>query len=545
MADETAWDVETDVVVLGSGGAALVAAITAHDFGAEALILEKSGMVGGTTAMSGGMLWIPGNHHQLEAGDTDSWDDVVTYLDAMAPGTIDADALAGFLEGGPEMVQFLADHTPVRLHQYPHFPDYQSYAPGAKEHGSRSLDNDVFPFEQLGPWATRVNPPKMGAPPRVSMVEAMYCQMDPQVLAERERTDSRGSGQALVGALLKGILDREIPIHFEKRARKLCKEGSRITGVIAEQEDGRSFRVKARKGVVIATGGFEWNPDLVATFIRGPLTGPVSVPENEGDGLLMAMEVGARLGNMSTAWWMPSVLETKAQHRNAKPNYLLAAGTERVRPGGILVNRSGKRFVNEAINYNALGRSLHNFDPATHDYPNLPYWLIFDHRYRETYPVFTARPGQDLPPFVMQAETLRGLAELIGVDGATLEATVERFNGFARKGHDDDFGRGDQTYEVFWGDRSHSGTARTLGELNRPPFYAVRMEAGALGTSGGPKTNGRGQVLDWNNDPIEGLYAAGNVMSAVTSIVYGGAGGTLGPALTFGFLAGRHAAAGL
>lgn len=546
MVDSSSWDLEADVVVLGSGGAALTAAVAAHDFGAgEVVVLEKSGMVGGTTAMSGGMLWIPNNRHQIAAGDTDSWDDRVAYLDALAPpGLLDPDTLAAFLEAGPEMVEFLEDKTPVRLHQYPHFPDYQSYAPGAKAHGSRSLDNDVFSFAQLGSWATRINPTKMGLPPRKSMVESMYGgDMDPGLLAEREKSDCRGMGQALIGALLKAVLDRRIPIHFEKRARRLCKEDSRVIGVIADQGGGE-FRVRARKGVVIATGGFEWNKDLVNTFLRGPLTGPVSVPENEGDGLLMAMDAGARLGNMSNAWWMMSTLESRAQHRDARPNYLLCSG-ERTCPGSIMVNRAGRRFVNEAANYNALGYALHNFDANTHDFPNLPYWLVFDQHHKDRYPVFTSAPGKEAPSWFMRADTIESLAGLIGVDADALEDTVARFNDLVRKGHDDDFRRGDNTYDNFWGDPSFEPPFRTLGLLDQPPFYAVRMEAGALGTNGGPKTNGKAQVLDWNNDPIEGLYAAGNVMSAVTTMVYGGAGGTLGPGMTFGFIAGRHAAAGI
>lgn len=545
MAGNSRWDLAADVVVLGSGGAALTAAVAAHEFGAgEVVVLEKSGMVGGTTAMSGGMLWIPNNRHQIAAGDTDSWDDLVAYFDACAPaGLLDPDTLAAFLEAGPEMVEFLEDKTPVRLHTYPRFPDYQSYAPGAKPHGSRSLDNDVFPFATLGSWATRVNPTKMGLPPRMSMVESMYGgDLDPSP-EEREKSDCRGMGQALIGALLKAVLDRKIPIHFEKRARQLCKEDSRVIGVIAEQNGGE-FRVRARKGVVIATGGFEWNQDLVNTFLRGPLIGPVSVPENEGDGLLMAIEAGARLGNMANAWWMMSTLESKAQHRNAKPNYVLCS-SERTCPGSIMVNRAGKRFVNEAANYNALGMALHNFDANTHGYPNLPYWLIFDQRHKDRYPVFNVAAGKEAPSWFLRADTIEALAGVIGVDGKTLKETVVRFNGMVRKGHDDDFQRGDNTYDNFWGDPAFEPPMRTLGVLDQPPFYAVALQPGALGTNGGPKTNGKAQVLDWNNVPIEGLYAAGNVMSAVTTIVYGGAGGTLGPGLTFGFVAGRHAAAGI
>ncbi len=536
------WDREVDVVVLGSGGAAMTAAISAHDFGAkDVVILEKTGMVGGTTAMSGGMLWIPNNHHQHEAGYEDSDEEVVTYLDALAPDGLDPETLWAFMQNGPEMLRYLADKTPVRLRAFNDFPDYQPYAPGAKPDGGRSLDNEAFSFETLGKWAARVNPSKMAYPLRGSLMEATQGTLDEATLAERERGDYRGLGQALAGSLFKAVLDRNIPVEFEKRARKLVKDGDRVIGVIAEDSSGKDFKVRARRGVVIATGGFEWNETLVKAFVRGPLTGPVSVPENEGDGLLMAIEAGAQLGNMQNAYWMQSVLEMKPQHRNAKPNYLLGSD-ERARPGAILVNRAGKRFVNESANYNALGKSLHAFDAGTHTYSNLPYWLIIDQRNKNKYHNFSSGPGAPPPSYMMQADTLEELAEKAGIDPAGLVATVERFNTMVRNGHDDDFNRGDNTYDNFymWGDMDFEPPYRTLGVIDQGPFYAVKMEAGALGTAGGPKTNADAQVVDWSGNPIPGLYAAGNAMAAVLGDIYGGAGGTLGPGMTFGYIAGRH-----
>ena len=542
MTDDLNWHREADVVVLGSGGAALTAAIAAYDFGAQdVVILEKSGMVGGTTAMSGGMLWIPNNLYQQEAGIEDSDDDVVAYLDALAPGALDPDTLGAFLERGPEMIRYFAEKTPVRFHAYADFPDYQPYLPGAKAEGGRSLDNEAFSFEQLGKWAARVNPTKMAYPVRGSLMEAINGTLDEATLAEREAHDYRGLGQALIGALFKAVLDRDIPIEFEKRARKLVKAGDRVIGVIAEDADGRDFRVRARRGVVIATGGFEWNEALVRAFLRGPLTGPVSVPENEGDGLVMAIEAGAQLGNMQNAFWQQSVLEFKPQHRAAKPNYLLGSD-ERARPGAILVNRAGKRFVNEAANYNAMGKALHAFDAGTHSYANLPYWLIIDQRYKDKYPTFTSPPGGPIPPYMIQADTLEELAEKAGIDPQGLATTVARFNQMVRNGHDDDFNRGDNSYDNFymWGDPAFDPPYRTLGLIDQGPYYAVKMESGALGTCGGPKTNGEAQVLDWSGNPIPGLYAAGNAMAAVLGEAYGGAGGTLGPGMTFGYIAGKH-----
>lgn len=536
------WDREADVVVLGSGGAAMTATIAAHDFGAkDVVILEKTGMVGGTTAMSGGMLWIPNNHLQHEVGITDSDEEIVAYLDSLSAGSLDPETLWAFMQNGPEMVRYLADRTPVRLRAFADFPDYQPYSPGAKPDGGRSLDNEAFCFERLGKWASRVNPSKMAYPLRGSLIEAVHGTLDEATLTDREARDFRGLGQALAGALFMAVIDRDIPVEFEKRARKLVKDGDRVVGVIAQDASGKDYRVRARRGVVIATGGFEWNDELVQTFLRGPMTGPVSVPENEGDGLLMAIEAGAKLGNMQNAFWMQSVLEMKPQHRAAKPNYLLGSD-ERARPGAILVNRKGKRFVNEAANYNAVGKALHAFEAGTHSYVNLPYWLIIDQRYKNKYYTFNSPPGAPAPAYMLQADTLEALAGMAGIDPQGLVSEVSRFNAMVCNGHDDDFNRGDCTYDNFymWGDPEFDPPFRTLGVIDQGPFYAVKMEAGALGTAGGPKTNADGQVVDWNGNPIPGLFAAGNAMAAVLGEIYGGAGGTLGPGLTFGYIAGKH-----
>lgn len=536
------WDLTVDVAVLGSGGAALVSALAAHDYGADGVVvLEKSGMVGGTTAMSGGMLWIPLNHHAQELGIEDSRDDVIAYLDSLAPGQLEADALTGFLDSGPEMIRYLADRTPVRLKLFWDFPDYQPNAIGAAKHGGRSLDNEVYPFEELGSAATRVNPPKTGVPKLLSRIEDRHGGVTAEMLEDRKRRDCRGQGQALIGSLYRGILDRDIPVLFDTRAKQLITDDGLVVGVIAEQERG-TLRIRARKGVVIATGGFEWNKQLVQTFLRGPMTAPVSVPECEGDGLRMAMDVGASLGNMANAWWMVSTKESsETRDRSTRANYLLCQA-ERTAPGSIMVNRAGKRFCNEAVNYNALGFALHNFDADAYEFPNLPYWLIFNEAYIAKYRMFTSRPGEPAPAWAVKADTLEELGAKVGINGPAMADTVERFNEMVRAGHDDDFGRGDSTYDNFAGDPTLPAPYSTLGVLEGGPYYAIEMEAGVNGTCGGPRMNGEAQVLDWNDRPIEGLYIASNAMSSVTAGVYGGAGGTIGPGMTFGFIAGRHAA---
>ena len=538
----TEFDLEVDVVVLGTGGGGLTAALAAHDFGAgEVLILEKFGMIGGTSAMSGGMLWIPLNDQQEDHGVEDSFDEVVAYIDGLADeGHLEAETLGAFIEEGPEMLRWFEEKTPVRLRLFDGFPDYQSWAEGAKEYGSRSLDNEVFPFAELGSWAKWVNPPKTGWPRRTSMIEDYYTpDLGEEVMADREARDCRGQGQALIGSLLKGVLDRNIPLHRESRARHLITDGGRVVGVVTE-EGGKTVRIGARKGVIIATGGFEWNEKLVHSFLRGPMTGPVSVPECEGDGLLMAMEVGASLGNMGKSWWLQSSMELAA-HGRGKANYLIG-NSERTRPRSILVNRDAKRFVNEAANYNAIGPVLFNWDANRHDYINLPFWIIVDQTYVDTYRFFNTTQSGVAPPWAVSGETIEELGTRIGLDGAVLTQTVARFNADVRNGRDTEFGRGDNTYDNFWGDRNYEGAFRTLGVIDTAPFYAVKMESGVLGTCGGPRPNADAQVIDWDDKPIEGLYVCSNAMSSPTAGVYGGAGGTLGPGMTFGFIAGRHAA---
>jgi 3-oxosteroid 1-dehydrogenase len=419
------------------------------------------------------------------------------------------------------------------------FPDYHPEHPGGKPGGGRSLDPGLFPFPVLGPWADKVARPTRN--PHLTLTEMPLGGgdgfLDPEVLADRRERDVRGCGQALVGALLKACLDRGIEPRLRTRAVELVVADGEVRGVVVEGPDGTST-ITARGGVVLATGGFEWDEELVRTFLRGPMTSPASIPTNTGDGLRMAMRVGAELGNMREAWWVPT-LQLPGQELYGKPAAYLVL-RERTLPRSILVNRSGRRFANEAANYNALGGAFHQFDPSRFEYANLPCWLVFDQGYVDRYGVAGGRPGV-VPPFVQSSPTIEGLAEQLGVPAGELAATVARWNELVAKGHDDDFGRGDSAYDGWSGDRSQPGRAATLGPLDQPPFHAVEVHSGTLGTKGGPRTDADARVLGAGGTPIAGLYAAGNAMAAVTGMVYGGAGGTLGPAITFGVLAGRHA----
>lgn len=541
MALPERWDLEVDVAVLGSGASATTAAILASDNGAEVALLERAETVGGTTALSGGVLWLPNNHHMAEAGIADSREDALAYLQSLSLDVMDPELVATFVDTGPEMLRYMEENTPVSLHVFEGYPDYHPENPGGKPGGGRSLDNDLFPFEELGPWAGRVN-----HQPDAVFIPATMLELDtvglgaiaPETLEARRARDMRSTGQALAGSLIKGCLDREIPLHTATRARELILDGSdAVVGVRAERE-GEDYLVKARKAVVIASGGFEWNRELIKAFLRGPMTAPTSTPENEGDGLLMAMGAGAALGNMSEAWWIPAIHVPGDEMRGQTFARLILA--ERTWPRSIIVNRTGRRFMNEAGNYNAVGHAFHTFDPNTFEFSNLPAWLIVDSAYEA--PIARHRVGPDAPDWIRRAGTLAGLAAEIDVDAAGLEETVARFNEGVARGEDPEFRRGVSAYDSYNGDRRMEAPFTTLGPIDTPPYYAAEIESGALGTKGGPQTNTRAQVLRATGGVIPGLYAAGNAMAGATAMVYGGAGGTLGPGMTFAYIAGINAA---
>ena len=352
--------------------------------------------------------------------------------------------------------------------------------------------------------------------------------------------NERGFGQAMIGRLLKACLDRGIEPLLNVETKRLVKDGERIIGMEGER-DGEPFQLTARSGVIITTGGFEWDEDKRQAFLRGPMDAPASPPTARGEGLSLAMESGAKLGNMTQAWWAPTLTVPDAPWPEGQAKALPVL-IERTVPHSLMVNRAGKRFCNEAANYSALAGAFHQFDPQSYDYPNLPAWLVFDEDYVERYPIGPRLPGQPVPDWVTRADTLVELARTLGIPADGLVQTVARFNSHCEAGRDPDFERGTSAYDHFYGDRSREGTAVTLGKIERGPFYAVEIRMGLLGTNGGARTDGKARILGHDGEPIAGLYGAGNAIACPTGGIYAGAGGTLGPALTFGYIAGRSAA---
>lgn len=527
-----------DVVVLGSGAAGLVAACAASDAGASVAVVEKADRVGGTTARSGGVVWLPDNPIARAAGVQDSRQAAMAYLDSLSNGMILRELAEAFVDGVEPTVRWIEDATPLRLQLVAGYPDYHPEHPGGLPGGGRSVEPRLFSLRELGPWADRVAGEPRRTVNRESPLGGGTGVLAPEVQAKREADAIEGGGRSLAAQLLLGCLHRSVAVLTRTRALRLVTEDGTVRGVEVEgDDDARRLRAGA---VVIATGGFEQDPELVRDFLRGPMSLPPGAPTNTGDGLRMAMRVGAALGNMREAWWVP-VVELPGERPDGGHHVQLLL-RERTLPRSIMVDRRGRRFTNEAVNYNALGCALHEMDPESLSYARQPAWLVLDHGFVERYGGFGA-PAGSVPDWLARAADLPGLAALIGVPADALVATVERFNGLVDAGRDTDFGRGDSAYDWWCGDRDvPPGRASTLGRLDTGPYYAVEVVSSCLGTKGGPRTTAEGAVLDVDGHVVPGLFAAGNAMAGPTGMVYGGAGGTLGPAIVFGRLAGLAAA---
>ena len=533
---------DPDVIVLGCGPAGMTAALAAHDAGAKVTILERSDRIGGTGAVSGGVIWVADNPRQRAAGMSDSREEALSYFRALDHGDLVDDTLEAFVDTGPEALAFLEGAGALKVALLEGYPDYYLDRPGAKPEGGRALDHDLFALGELGDWAERITAIEEMKPMmlRETPLGGGSGVVPPEELQRRIANGERGFGQAMVGRLLKACLDRGIEPQLGVEVTRLVKERGRVIGVAGVRGD-ESFALSAHAGVIIATGGFEWDEEMRQAFLRGPMDAPASPPTAHGGGLKLAMSTGAKLGNMTQGWWAPTLVIPDNPwpdgEQRAAPVLI-----ERTVPHSLMVNREGKRFCNEAANYSALAGAFHQFDPQSYDYPNLPAWLIFDENYVERYPIGPRLPGQPVPDWVMRAESLEELAEQLGLPAEALGETVERFNAHAEAGHDPDFERGTSAYDHFYGDRSREGTAVTLGTVERAPFYAVEIRMGLLGTNGGPRTDGSARILGHDGEAIPGLFGAGNAIACPTGGIYAGAGGTLGPALTFGYIAGRTAA---
>lgn len=530
---------EYDVVVIGSGAAGLSAALAAGSRGSRVLVLEKSGLIGGTTAMSGGGIWIPCHHRQAEIGATDSREEALDYIRAVAPEgwrDVEEPLWAAFVDHAPQMLSFVEDQTPLRF--TPSFePDPYVEAPGGKPFG-RMLSPRPLAARSIGTWRKRIRGPMFS--PWLNYEELidnhfyarakrLLLRFGPRMIF-RMATGRRVMGNALAVGLLRGCLDNGCEVWAEAPACRLIVSDGRVTGVETTRH-GELLQVQARKGVVLASGGFEWNTDMMAEYFPGPVEWTGSPATNTGDGQRMAAEVGARLDRMDQALIFGTTVKPYEGRERGAPagDYYL--------PHSMVVNRHGRRFVNEKeMN---VGLAFDERDPDTGEPLHLPAWRIYDSQFAARYPLALPKTS-DLATRYSDS-TLEGLARQIGVDPDGLVETAERFSRFARAGKDEDFGRG----ETYW-DRHRMADpdnepSPTLGTIEKPPFYAYPFKASFLGTKGGPRTDARGRVVNHQGKVIPGLYAAGNVMANPFGSKAVGAGTTLGPCLTWGYICGLDA----
>ena len=528
-----------DVVVLGSGAGALTAAATAARAGKSVVVLEKASLLGGTSAVSGGMLWIAANHHAREAGFEDSTDTALDYVRAVSRGRGREELLAAAVTHGDTMLSFVERELGVRFLYLDNFPDYRQDLPGSVD-GGRTIEPQLANIvELLGDLGEHVRSDGR-APFTMQEYEnwGAFTRFPWDELGARAESGLVAKGRALVAMLLAAAVREGAHVAVEARGERLLRDdgpahdAGRVTGVVLATGE----EVAAREAVVIGTGGFEWDRSLADSMLASRLYTMCSPPTNEGDGLRMAQRIGAQTRGTREAWWAP--MSITGDTRDGKPIGTLLR-FERQGPGSIMVNRHGKRFANESQNYNDLARCLQSWDSPNNTTLNTPAYVVFDEAYLERYGILSHRAGEPTPQYLAEGATLAELAGTIGVPAGNLVATVERFNAFARKGEDPDFHRGETAYDRYWGDGGNTWPNPSLAPLERGPFYAMEVVNGAFGTNGGIATDGSARVLDVDGAPIPGLYAVGNATESAYAAGYPGAGATLGPLMTMGYLAGR------
>ena len=543
------WDHEVDFLVVGSGAGGFTGALAAADSGLRTLIIEKAGVYGGSTALSGGGVWIPNNPELLREGLGDSRDDVRKYLDAVVGERVPTRNRDAFIDQGPRMLEFLETSSRhLRFQWCTGYSDYHPEKTGGRAAG-RSIEPLPVNLKELGEDEALLRPAALATPPGLFITSKDFVQLNMVMRTGKARltalrTGARAVkalllrrhmdtlGRALIARLRLACKDAGIPVWLNTPMLGLVTEDGTVVGVRARSA-GRDVLIRAARGVLLATGGFEYNEEMRKRHLPdgGRDNFSAASADNTGDGIIAGESVGAAVDLMDDAWWMPSF------RRPDGINQVLVA--ERSIPRSIIVDQQGKRFANEASPYVTF---VHDQLAGGHE----PAWFVFDAKAKRRYVIGGLMPGQKFPKdwldtgLVCKADTIAALAEKIGVPAASLAATVARYNGFARMGNDDDFGRGTSAYDNYYGDPTLP--CPTLDVVDAGPYYALRIRVGDLGTKGGLVYNEHAQVLRTDGSVIDGLYATGNTSAAVMGNDYAGAGATIGPAMTFGYVGARHAA---
>ncbi len=557
------WDKSVDLLIAGSGGGGMVAALAALDSGIEPLVVEKQALIGGATGMSGGMVWLPNNPLMVAEGIPDSHEDGLAYFDDVV-GDIGAasspERREMFLTAGYEMIDFLLGKG-VRLVRCPGYTDYYPNHKGGNAAG-RSVEGIPYDAAPLGDWSGKLQTMdknwNRGFVVKTSELRSVqYFNRSPRALAVAMKVFLRTwaarirrrkiltNGASLIGQILTVLIDfagepalglgGEPPVWMDTAMDDLIVENGRVVGARVTR-DGTPLNVQARKGVLLAAGGFSRNAEMRRRYSGdqpNEAKWSISNPGDTGEVLQTAMRLGAKTDLLDEAWWFPTVFVADPRAR--------ALGSGRQRPGAIYVDGRGRRFCNESNSYVEVGKAM---------YANkaVPCWQVFDEGYVRRYvsganPLRKRRLPEDVieTGAVVRGNTLADLARQIDVPAEALEQTVKRFNEFAAKGQDPDFGRGQSAYNICLGDPGYRPNA-AVGPLERAPYYATRVFPADVGTCGGVITNEHAQVLDENDCVIDGLYATGNITATVMGRTYLGAGGSIANTMVFGYVAARHAA---
>jgi len=544
----TSWTEEVDFVVIGSGAGSFCAGLALRDLGKSVLVLEKTELVGGSTAMSGGVLWVPNHPLQARAGVPDSPEQARAYLDAAVgdnggPGSSPARRDA-FLKTGPQLISYLEGKgMPFRRSEG--WSDYYDELPGGSARG-RSLSMELFDTRELGEWAGRLRGGGRNMPIRWPETRLlMLAKRTPAGVFAAIRLAARiaimklrgqklvGMGTAIQGRMLKAALAAGVDVRPNSPVTSLVEEGGRVVGVTVDH-DGAALKIRARLGVLINAGGFARNAEMRKQY--GPQPSSTewthSNPGETGEALRYAMDLGAATDQLDQAVW----LVTSLPPGGGRDFHVFDIS----KPHIILVDGQGRRFTNESGSYMENGQQMYRNHAV-------PAWAIFESRHRNRYPWGTSTPPGITPDkyfsegYMKRAGTLDELAQACELDPAVLRQTVERFNGFAKSGKDLDFKRGDRAYDRGWGDPTVKPNP-CLGAIERGPFYAVKVYPGDVGTFGGLVTDEHARVLRADGGAIEGLYATGNCTASVMGACYPGAGASISASFVFGYLAARHAA---
>jgi 3-oxosteroid 1-dehydrogenase len=543
-----------DFVIVGSGGGSMCAALVMRAAGKSVLILEKTDLIGGTTAISGGVMWIPDNRFMRSEGIGDSREQAVTYLDAVVgdhedtPGASRERRLA-YVEEAPKMIDFLVSRG-IRLRRIPSWPDYYD-APGESVPG-RTVVSELFDINQLGEWKSRLRPGFLPLP--ANLDEAMELPnfkrswqgkkvlariIGRTIVSKLQGKHLSTAGQALQGQMLHAAIAAGVEIQLKAGVKQLLLEGGRVSGVVVDRE-GTDHRIGARSGVLINAGGFSRNQRMLDQYIPGTSTQWTNTaPGDTGEMIEEAARIGAAIAQMEERVGNPVALPP-----GETPLKPVIVHGDMAKPHSIVVDQGGERYMRESHSYMEVCKAMRERDQQS---PAVPSWLVMDNQYLETYMLAGSMPGKKKPQawyeqkFLRSGDTLQALALECGMDPAKLQACVERFNGFARNGRDLDFQRGDHVYSQWLGDALNQQSP-ALGAIEQGPFYAIQVYPGDVSTFGGLVTDAHARVLREDGSVIAGLYATGTSTASVMGRASPGAGASIGPSFTWGYVAANHAA---